>query len=558
MKKKSIKKFLVILSYTVMIMALVACGAEDGKQEVGVTNDAKESNMNETVSEIPDAIDKTEQSEEHSKDHSEETGIEQEGGINVTIHDGFVNIHINHEDMAILNNDSTEVWIRFYDNADRLSGVEITAKKENYVVVPVPFEGGEPLADGYNANSYVSGTVLSFDFTNEEVAELIGLSDNYEIIIRDWNDESTPKMIMDGTSDSIEGIQIYKAAYTNNDKTELPLQVVVYDDKNATLFYTFEGDSKPVSCTINMGKYDVVLVDFGDGYQCDVCMIDGTSSVVVADCDYAFDGNTVIFNVDMSSFEDFAFSDVITYDTFVSFGSGGGSISYSAKDVVKQGEHIANGNDGPEPSKPNEEGNVDDVKDSHYLETEYSDGVNTIVFHGTDPAHPTSMTINGNEIVFDAVEVVQNDETGIQFGVSWLYDDVLNCGDVYYSTDDHHIVLKGFAIANEYAPVDEKNSVDGNVPSFIGVKYYNDGPTWGASEFVLKSPDENGMPTKIVISNSGVAVSGLELDGTFSIKITDYYEPDNILMGIFVGTEHDGVKGEFVSRNGDRLLIQID
>jgi len=97
---------------------------------------------------------------------------------------------------------------------------------------------------------------------------------------------------------------------------------------------------------------------------------------------------------------------------------------------------------------------VNSVDDFTYLETKYSDGVNTIVFHGTDPIHPTAMTINGNKITFDSVVVAQNDEYYIHLGLNWTYDNISNQGDMHYDRDNQHIVLKGFAIANEYVPVE--------------------------------------------------------------------------------------------------------
>jgi len=328
------KKIIVSFLCAVMTLSLIACAAEN--------NEANGSNNSIVTEDKDDSIngnsDDQSSADENSAVENDESDVSQDGFINVSIENGFVNIIINHEDMAILDKENTEVWIRFYDSEDRLFGVEITAMKENFVVVPIPFEGGEPLADGYNENSYLAGTCLSFDFSNDEVAELIGASDNYEIIIRDWNEESTPEMIMDGKSDNIDGIHIYKVTYLNPDT---------------------------------------------------------------------------------------------------------------------------------------------EIVEDNMLEEE------------------------------------SEDEEGSE---------------------------------------DEGTSA---LP-FVGVKYYGDGPTWGASEFVLRGADENGLPTRIVISNSGDAVSGLELDGTFSIKITDYFESDNILMGRFVGVEHDTVKGEFVSANGDRLILQID
>lgn len=90
------------------------------------------------------------------------------------------------------------------------------------------------------------------------------------------------------------------------------------------------------------------------------------------------------------------------------------------------------------------------------------------------------------------------------------------------------------------------------------MKYFSDGPAWGASEFVFKGADENGLPTEIIISNSGSSVYSEELDGSFSIKISEYNEADNYIHGTFVGTSHPGIKGEYVSGSGNRLMIQID
>lgn len=246
----------------------------------------------------------------------------------------------------------------------------------------------------------------------------------------------------------------------SDEESEFPLQVIVYDDNKADILYSFDGDSAPVSCEINMGKYGVALVDFGNGYQCNICLIDGAGSTMVADCLYSIDGNTIVFNVDMTAFEDFAFTNVTDYETFADFGAGGGKIIYTAKDVTKQGEQVATEDNSPEiqesleNSETAEDENKNDTATSLYLGIKYSDGANTIVFHGTDPIHPTAMTINGNKITFDSVVVAQNDEYYIHLGFSWTYDNMLNQGDMHYDRDNRHIVLKGFAIANEYVPVE--------------------------------------------------------------------------------------------------------
>lgn len=199
------KKILAIMLFAIMTLSLVACGREtEISQNFEEVDNAKENLADETGTDNVDMVNRTEESEE-----SDDT---QDGFINVIIENGFVSILINHEDITILNKESTECWIRFYDSDERSSGVEITAMKENFVIVPIPFEGGEPLADGYNENSYLAGTCISFDFINDEAAKAIGTSDNYEIFIRDWNDSSTPRMIMDGNSENIEGIRTYKVS----------------------------------------------------------------------------------------------------------------------------------------------------------------------------------------------------------------------------------------------------------------------------------------------------------------------------------------------------------
>lgn len=243
------KKRLFILLCAVMTLSLVACGEEKSENQFieeicDVRGENDNSPATENVGEVTGIED------------NEGTNVTQDGFINVLIENGFVRILINHEDMTILNKESTECWIRFYDNDDRSSGIEITAMKENFVVVPIPLEGGEPLADGYNANAYVTGTVLSFDFTNEEVAKSIGSSEYYEIIIRDWNDSSTPRMIMDGNSESIEGIRTSIASdqevseegnesdevSINNQTDQYNLLIGSWEENKRHMVYTFYED----------------------------------------------------------------------------------------------------------------------------------------------------------------------------------------------------------------------------------------------------------------------------------------------------------------------------
>ena len=258
---------------------------------------------------------------------------------------------------------------------------------------------------------------LSLTACGAENNEAIG--SNNSIVTEDKEDSINSNSDVQSSADE-------NSTAENDEESEFPLQVIVYDDNKADILYSFDGDSAPVSCHINMGKYGVALVDYGNGYQCNICLIDGADSTLVADCLYSIDGNTIVFNVDMTAFEDFAFTNVTDYETFADFGAGGGKIIYTAKDVTKQGEQVATEDSSPE-----------------------------------------------------IQESLENSETA----------------------------------------EDEK--------SFIGVKYFNDGPVWGASEFVLKGADENGLPTEIVISNSGSAY-GEELDGSFSIKISEYSEYNKV------------------------------
>ena len=422
------KKILAILLCAVMTLSLVACGEEKSENQfIEEKSDVRGENDNSPATENVGEVTGIED--------NEGTNVTKDGFINVLIENGFVRILINHEDMTILNKESTECWIRFYDNDDRSSGIEITAMKENFVVVPIPLEGGEPLADGYNANAYVTGTVLSFDFTNEEVAKSIGSSEYYEIIIRDWNDSSTPRMIMDGNSESIEGIRTYRAS--------------------------------------NQGAGE--------------------------------EGN--------KSGEDAA--DSSSYSRFIGAWEEDTGLTYKAKYTFF------------------EDGKVK----LEYTEAEGADWGEKAKF-------------NGNEITW-----------------TWTSGDLSGFGGALgpiESFDGNSFIIppaNAYEEAKRFIKTNwgqKENQTVQYQYSFIGVKYFNDGPTWGASEFVLKGADENGLPTEIVISNSGIAVSGLELDGSFSIKITDYLESDNILVGSFVGAEHDTVKGEFVSGKGDRLIIEID
>lgn len=319
------KKLYGVLSVAVLSFVLAACGRNDNESNrlTETTEEVVSDSVEESVNEV------------NSIGEDEIPDVAETGFINVNIENGFVSILINHVDMTRLNNGDTEAWIRFYDNEDRLSGIEIKAKNEQYTVVPIPFNGEAPLVEGNNAYSYVAGTVLSFDFMDEELAQLIGSSDYYEIIVRDWNDESTPKMIMYGETDTIEGIHIYKVANSKSGD---------------------EGNNSSQSQMDDTGEEDL--------------------------------------------------------------------------DTPHEGTSQAD-----------------------YLNIAYSDGISTIIFHGTNPTNPTSMMINGEKIVFDEVIVDQNDGDYLQLSLYWTIDDCSNWGVMYYSFEDQHIVLKGFAVANEYEPV---------------------------------------------------------------------------------------------------------
>ena len=327
------------------------------------------------------------------------------------------------------------------------------------------------------------------------------------------------------------------ACGTENEK---PFEICVIDKNIADIaVYNMDEDSRwsihfDDSLTLYYG-------DWGQGYECN--LFRGNDLVDTFTCVNAQNAKIIHLETGYIDFNNILEYGFVDENNNIYYGYAPTEVTIGKLSVSETADEDNNIKAG------NEKDIIDDANSSLYLETTYSDGVDTIVFHGTDPTHPTAMTINGNKITFDSVVVVQNDEYYIHLGFSWTYDNMLNQGDMHYDCANRHIVLKGFAIANEYVPVEY---------SFLGVKYFSDGPAWGASEFVLKGADENGLPTEIIISNSGSSVYGEELDGSFSIKISEYNEAGNYILGTFVGTSHPGIKGEYVSGSGNRLMIQID
>ena len=231
----------------------------------------------------------------------------------------------------------------------------------------------------------------------------------------------------------------------NNDSlstSEKVFEICVVDDNTADIAVFNADDNSNWSIHFD-DSFTLYYGDLGQGYECN--LFRGNDLVDTFNLVNAQNAKIIHLKtsyIDFNSIKEYGYTDEAqnVYHSYAPSEVMVNKISVS-EDVAE------NSNSETEDEKMN------DTATSLYLETKYSDGTNTIVFHGTNPAEPTSMTINGEKIVFDSVDVAQNDEFCIQIGLTWTFDDYSNFGDMYYFKDTEHIVLKGFAIANEYIPV---------------------------------------------------------------------------------------------------------
>ena len=100
---------------------------------------------------------------------------------------------------------------------------------------------------------------------------------------------------------------------------------------------------------------------------------------------------------------------------------------------------------------------------------------------------------------------------------------------------------------------DDNQTKDNNY-WFINQTLTSAGGSWGASKIKLVSPNSEGIPTTIVVTDSGKTVDGLDLDGTFTIRISECSA--EAVIGKF-SKDRVSIKGEFCNSNGKCLLIDI-
>lgn len=165
----------------------------------------------------------------------------------------------------------------------------------------------------------------------------------------------------------------------------------------------------------------------------------------------------------------------------------------------------------------NDNSKAEKISNSYYLERQYSDGVNVICFHGADPANPTSMTINGSDITLSKVELVQNDDYCIQMSLGWEFDGY-NEGDMYYDKEEDCMQLKGFAIANDYYPLDyssSSSSKSSKTFDYVGIPF-----TGTCGTIFVEAITGDGIPAEMAFDNYYVVFERINILETDSSLIS--------------------------------------
>ncbi len=184
--------------------------------------------------------------------------------------------------------------------------------------------------------------------------------------------------------------------------------------------------------------------------------------------------------------------------------------------------------------------------------------------------------INDDGIVISADMTGVNEENGFSFAedfgeseVHYEYGD--NGGPTLTFPWEDIVNRSGYTPGTKTAesateqPETESATEDGNAGQndaywFMGKTLDSHGGNWGASHITLSGPDENGLPTKVTVTDSGVDVMGNPLDGDYGISIDTYEGSDEMdyLIGTYTGTIGAGIKGEFYDGDGRVLTLQID
>ena len=102
-------------------------------------------------------------------------------------------------------------------------------------------------------------------------------------------------------------------------------------------------------------------------------------------------------------------------------------------------------------------------------------------------------------------------------------------------------------------PVEENNQNEGNF-WYIGKTLTAVDGSWGANYITLVSQNANGIPTTIRVTGSGKSVDGEDLNGSFTIKVSECN--DEAVIGKFSKTRVS-IKGEFCNGKGKCLLVDI-
>ena len=129
-----------------------------------------------------------------------------------------------------------------------------------------------------------------------------------------------------------------------------------------------------------------------------------------------------------------------------------------------------------------------------------------------------------------------------------------NVDNLYIHSSDNNNPNENTSNTTIDIPVADDNQNKSNGYWFVGQTLTSVGDNWGATNITLLSPNSEGIPTIIKVTNSGKTLDGKDLNGTFTISLRECNE--EVILGEF-SEERVSIKGEYRNSQGKILLVDI-